>query len=975
MINYDDNDENLLSFYNISTVNPSTRKDLNLTNQEQIDSDELNNLTTDEQFNLLITLVNTNTGHNNNSLYRYDDEDPEDPLRGRGTNVIRQLIQKEVISSKDDPKLNLFLISSPNFDSQRFLTTVHQDSSIDELVQSLNFLERNIHSQTAELKLVIDSNFIKFVDCKKSIDDILVGFRQLKTKVQQDRENSTVFNPQRHKNMGKSESLSSEIEESLKNINMASTLLIRPIMENKSKEQKLNTLIEFIKSNKFFFDLPHNLIESLSTQNNDQFIDDYNRFLKEKQEFIQRQEETYRKDIAQLNPDTDYEAIKEREQNQQLVDTAILRVFTEVDNIIAEYRKKIYNELLSLDHEAGNSKGHFPSTNNARFISLVDKLYQLNNDDGNNTSNPIYEFLNTQLSGLRKDLDYQINKFDTKFKMMQRKLLDYISSLADHREGGSHVGHISEKYSNIDDFFRASSTSSTPSNEEMDRIIIKFFDSSDNLDLSFINETWLVLLNFVTYLDDLFLKNMTKFVNNYNHYSNPDNGFNIDTQGKIRNSFVGLVVHVTNKLTSLFDDNAEPVNQLESSPGNYSRFLPYHTNSLSTIFYLSGISAKINHTLTKVGSCMAIVGNANKTTDTNKIIKSLRATSSTINQKILEATCAVWVNDCSQFYDIENWEIYHPIHDKGSGPTFTKAMNVLEYYEGYFLRKLSDLLFIKGFEDNSNDDIRIVASYPSKRILVSVEIQFMRSLNVLIDSLMKKYNVEKSTVRVNAKGANIDSELFKVLTMNNFDRISETIYPKLIKKFDKLFEKNLLQQNLKLYADIDKAALTIFDDILEREKSWIDERVSRYFLKIPNKAIDTKGKFELKVESFTYEVLIHFVKLIHEVKPLTGTEVFVSIMNELQNYFLKLVLEYLRPLNRNDHFYSILGNLKLGIIFFVEVFEPSKYAKLNDYCMNLVEIILGIINENEKPNYSEAEFDNVLMKCLRDSESEFDCFL
>ena len=126
---------------------------------------------------------------------------------------------------------------------------------------------------------------------------------------------------------------------------------------------------------------------------------------------------------------------------------------------------------------------------------------------------------------------------------------------------------------------------------------------------------------------------------------------------------------------------------------------------------------------------------------------------------------------------------------------------------------------------------------PSKRILVSVEIQFMRSLNILIDSLMKKYNVEKSTVRVNTKGANIDSELFKVLTMNNFDRISETIYPKLIKKFDKLFEKNLLQQNLKLYADIDKAALTIFDDILEREKSWIDERVSRYFLKIPKKLI------------------------------------------------------------------------------------------------------------------------------------------
>lgn len=976
MINYDDNDENLLLFYNMSSVNPSNRKDLNLSTPDIADTEELNNLSTDEQFTLLSTLINANAGNNNNSHYQYDDEDPEDPLRGRGSNVIKQLVQKQIISSKDDPKLNMFLISSQNFDSQKFLTTVHRDTSIDDLIQSLSFLERNIQSQTAELKLVIDSNFIKFVNCKKSIDDILVGFRNQKTQAQQERENAKVFNPQRHKDTDKSESLSSELEESLKNINMASTLLIRPIMENKTREHKLSMLIEFIKANRFFFDLPHNLIESLSTQNNDQFIDDYNRFLKEKQEFTQKHEDTFRSDLAQLNPETDYEAINTMEQNHQLINTAISKVFTEVDNIIAEYRKKIYNELLSMDHEAGNTKGHYLKTNNARFISLVDKLYQLNNDDKNNASNPIYEFLNTQLEGFRKDLEYQINKFDAKFKMMQRKLLDYITSLAENREGGSHVSHIGQKYSNIDDFFRASSTSSTPTNQEMDRLIVKFFDSSENLDLSFINETWLVLLNFVNYLDDLFLKNISKFVNNYNHYNNPSNGFHIDNQGKIRDSFIDLVVALTNKLVSLFDDNAEPVNQLESSPENYNRFLPYHANSLSTIFYLTGISGKINHTLTKIGNYMVIVGNANKSPETNKIVKSLRTASSSINQKILEAACAVWVNDCSQFYDLENWQVYNHIHEKYTGPTFTTTMNILEYYEGYILKKLADLVFTNNFDDGqSSEDVRIVASYPSKRILMSIEIQFMRSLNILIDSLMKKYNVEKSRVRVNMKGANIDSELFKVLTMNNFDRLSEVIYPKLIKKFDKLFEKNLLQQNLKLYADIDKAALTILDDILDREKSWIDERVSRFFLKVPNKIIGSKTNSELKIESFTYEVLIHFVKLINEVKPLTGTEIFVTIMNELQNYFLKLVLEYLRSLNRNENFYSILGNLKLSIIFFVEVFEPSKYAKLNEYCMKLVDVILGLINENETPNYSEADFDNVLMQCLRDSESEFDCFL
>ena len=37
----------------------------------------------------------------------------------------------------------------------------------------------------------------------------------------------------------------------------------------------------------------------------------------------------------------------------------------------------------------------------------------------------------------------------------------------------------------------------------------------------------------------------------------------------------------------------------------------------------------------------------------------------------------------------------------------------------------------------------------------------------------------------------------------------------------------------------------------------------------------------LKVDGFVYEILIHFVKLINKIKPLTNEEVFVTI---LMNY-------------------------------------------------------------------------------------------
>ena len=60
----------------------------------------------------------------------------------------------------------------------------------------------------------------------------------------------------------------------------------------------------------------------------------------------------------------------------------------------------------------------------------------------------------------------------------------------------------------------------------------------------------------------------------------------------------------------------------------------------------------------------------------------------------------------------------------------------------------------------------------------------------------------------------------------------------------------------------------------------------------------------------------------------------------------------------------------------VEVFEGSNYLRLNDISMSTVEITLQMLNEIERETtYSDRQFDDILMKNLKDSEYEFDCFL
>lgn len=982
MLNYDDSDQSVLAFYDMPTLQPHSLKDLNIPVKEafSIDVDELGKLSSDDQFDMLNELVNVS--HD----YDFAEEDHHDPLSRSNKDVVKDLINKNVIRSPNDPSLKKFLISSQNFDSLMFLSTIHEDSSIDELNYSLQYLEKNIESQTTELKSVINENFLNFINCKRAIDEVLVGFKQLKSFDQLEREKSKVFNPQRNisRSVTKGESLSLNLEEAIQNLNMASSLLIRPIMEHNEKESKLNKLIDFISKNKFLFDLPGNLIQHILKYDHNLFITDYNRYLREKRTIIKSQEDRFNKELSRLDKEKDKETIANLKLEQTISNSALTRIFDKVQLIINEYRKKIYNELLSMDHEAGNGS-LTKNVSESKFISLVDRLYEL--DDQSKVSDPLFEFLSAQLDTLKRDLEYQTNKFNIKFTMMQRKLLDYISSLKDHRDGGSYIRHIAEKYHNIEEIFRASSTTmTTPSNEERHQIIVDTFGSSDNLDLSIISETWLVLINFIIYMDDLFLKSVAKFVNNYLHYGNPNGKFNIDPKGKLREAFVRVIVEASKNIVKIFNNN-EVVDQMTSSPDNYTHFLPYHTNSLSTIFYLTEISTKVNHWLTKIGLYVVTVGNTSKSLDTNKIIKALRDYSGIIDQKILEAICSSWVNDCSQFYDIESWERHVDEQTKfaergePTEPIHTKGMKILEYYETYVLTKLSDLLLNRKVpaEEESEESIRIIASFPSKRILVSLEIQFMRSMNVLIDSIMKKYNLEKQRslylASTNPKqidiNNNIENDLYKVLTMNNFDVLSKTIFPRLIHKFDILFTKNLLDQNLKLYTDIDKAVLTILDDILVKEKEWIQDKVLKHFAKISLHSTLPNRKTELKVDGFIYEILIHFVKLIHIVKPLTGIEIFVTIINDLQTFFLNTFLSESRAIKENEN-YDDYGNLRLDISFFTEVFEPSQAFRLNDYCMSLVDIIHKSINENETdPQYTQNDLDRTLNKSLKESKSEF----
>lgn len=888
------------------------------------------------------------------------EEELADPITGE--NVLRNLLKKGAVESESDSNIGKYLVGSQYFDPLAYLSVVHQDTPIEKLVAALSALDRGIRGETNQLKGVLDENYENFLVCKAKIDEILRQFKQQKLWAQKELERARVFNPGNNRKFDASSSLLSEFELSFNTVHLNLSLMIRPIQEHKAKEVKISKLIDFVRLNLSLFDLPKRLIGYLHNREHDMFINEYNKYLEDRLDIQDRQRRALDRAAG-----ISQEEVSRVEEAHTMQNTVLKRTFDEIDIIAEEFRKKSLLQLLSMDHVV-NLRGVRRKEADIKFIDLVEKLHRLDSDK----SNPIYEFLGSQLERISEELSHQAEKFHTKFGRMQRRLHDYISTLPDQRPNGSNVRFIADKFENVEIFLRASSSLRRGALDPgVQRVIVETFESEENLDLSIINETWVVLLNYIKFIGEFYEDRVSKFVLNYVHYANPSGRYNIDPSGVLRSLFFLLINDFVKSLLNVFDVEGR-VDQMKVTPASYSRFLPHGANSLSSFHYLSDFLKRLSAVLTTIGQFTVDIGNTAKTFDTNKQIKLLREASGLLDQRILEAVCATWVNDCSQFYDLEKWEKYDLPNQRKQATAYTTNMQIIHYYELFVIEKLSDLLFGK---KDSETSIRIVASHPSKRVLVSLEIQFMRSINVLLDSMVKKFSAEKTRSEAE-DDYDIEHNSYKLLTMNNFTMFGNHIIPHLLKRFDSAFDKTLQKQNLRLFTDLDRIKITILDDINEKENSWIESKIQTHFDNVETQKLSST----LSIDPFVYDCLMHFVKLVNVVKPITDPQTFTTIIQQLQTQFLSKFLLCLRVVSEKERIIvKILGNLKLDLDFFVEIFEASEQLRLDDYCLNLVQICLEHIQNIETMfadlSYTSEDIRRNFQRAMEYSANEFTCFV
>lgn len=91
--------------------------------------------------------------------------------------VATQLKRRGVPIDQSDKIRNRFMLSSTTFNPASFLATVHQDASLDDLLRGLDHLSQSIEQKSASLKVLVESNFEKFVKAKATIDNVYIEMR------------------------------------------------------------------------------------------------------------------------------------------------------------------------------------------------------------------------------------------------------------------------------------------------------------------------------------------------------------------------------------------------------------------------------------------------------------------------------------------------------------------------------------------------------------------------------------------------------------------------------------------------------------------------------------------------------------------------------------------------------------------------------------------------------------------------------
>lgn len=645
---------------------------------------------------------------------------------------------------------NRFLLSSTTFSPTLFLAQVHSNASTDSLLQGLDFLSRSIEQKSASLKVLVETNFDRFVGAKATIDRVYNEMRAKEADADTPKRPLHVRGSSRASFSGRkpSDSLSpafaapvpaerkknalvKESEYGVQGIKVPLTeVAIKaeevwgPALGGRDKEENLKAVLESIERHRGLFEVGSAIHDAAHRKDHEAIVEEYKRARKyvDEARFIAEQASSTQ------TPLTDT-------QIHLIVVTA--RMWSDVERQIEQFKREAWKRLASTHFTKLQAAGE--ETKADEYLSIISVMLELGTEDS-----PIWTWLLSRYEYLKSRLNHTCERSRVEIEILRRHLANgdktNLRLLQKHLRSAPNSSTITVEPSKLD----------TPK-------VIEFWEhvyNSMNALLSTkggliaeLIEYWEIAQSFIVGRAQRSLPTGYRNQSAVHHSLSPAN---VD---QLQKGMAELVTIVREHLFSFFSDPPiEDVSLLLSplpttpepstprtplsallSPNSNTRFRfdpnnvpppspsrgetwekyafwPPHSNALSGSHYLSKMLILIGTAANEFASF--------RLPETCRIDDGLRLLVGGTRERSVQAVCAAWNTDAEKLKVLEDWTRNEERKDTTNLPQRFFAV------QSFLLNNLQKIMYV---EASSKTAVDVVVP-PSNKLLQMVRSQFVTSL-------------------------------------------------------------------------------------------------------------------------------------------------------------------------------------------------------------------------------------------------------
>ncbi|KAI4635718.1 uncharacterized protein J4E87_000673 [Alternaria ethzedia] len=770
-------------------------------------------------------------------------KDEQDPL-GMYPSVV-QVLRAKNIQVEDDIKLrNRFLLSSTTFSPSLFLSQVHNEASTDSLLAGLDFLSRSIEKKSASLKVLVESNFDRFVGAKATIDRVYNEMRdQGKEQVEapnkdlqpgtgrprarssfSGRKTSASLTPgmvdavpaEKRKNalVKESEYGVHGIKVPLTEVAVKAEEVWGPALNGREREETLKSIMESVEHHRGLFEVGSAIQDAIRRKDHETITEEYKRARKYADEARYIVEQA----TSNQRPLTDAEI-------HQVIVTA--RMWSDVERQIERFKRESWKRLTAA-HFTHLQTGT-EDTKSDEYLSIISIMLELGVEE-----NPIWVWLLSRYEHLKFQLNSKCQHSLVEIEILRRHLANgekpSMRMLQKHLRSVPTSSNVSAEPSKLD------TPKVTEFWEHVYASMTTLLSNKSGL-LAELVEYWEIVQSFLSGRAQRNLPTVHHNQSSVHHRLSSEN------KAELERGTTELISILRDHLFSFFSDPPiEDVSMLMSplpmsptpttpgtplsaalSPMSASRsrfdpakapppspsrgeswekyaFWPPNANALSGSHYLSKMLVLIGTAANELASLQVPESGGS-----GRIDETLRLLLGGVRERCIQAVCAAWNTDAEKLKVLEDWTRHVDRKDTTNLPQRFLAV------QSFLLNNLQKILYV---EASSKTRVDVVVP-PSNKLLQMVRSQFVTSLYRTLSGMVEcaergrqalgaEFEIKSDDLTIDEQDDQNGNDWGRVdankksirllLTLANMSAFQSEITPALLTLFETLFSVQLTDE-------------------------------------------------------------------------------------------------------------------------------------------------------------------------------------